>query len=373
MNGEVIAYLDSSPVEINGTKYSRTIRSSNCDIIAAGKCCACRTYRTNLRSIYQRWKKRNATPEIDLQSHCNERYLNTPQKKMKISKLRSRTHNLQKEISVLQKKIDELINMHGQQLDQDLHSDLHSIMVDNDKDVMKTFPEGSFQRLFWTEQLKASSVKDARQVRWHPVLIKWCLNLKLLSSGAYEALRTSGFIKLPSDRTLRDYSNVFTAKAGFQDELDKQLVDEIESKALPSYRKFVGIVIDEMKVKEGIVYNKYNGEVIGFTNIGDVNNDLLRLEQEGSRPFVAKYLLVLMVRGTLFNLTFPYAHFTSEGITADLLFPIIWEAVRRLECNEIKVISVTADGASSNRKFFRLHSIPGDSSTQGTESVHVEW
>ena len=117
-------------------------------------------------------------------------------------------------------------------------------------------------------------------------------------------MRTSGFIKLPSDRTLRDYSNVFTAKAGFQDELDKQLVDEIESKALPSYRKFVGIVIDEMKVKEGIVYNKYNGEVIGFTNIGDVNNDLLRLEQEGSRSFVAKYLLVLMVRGTLFNLTF---------------------------------------------------------------------
>ena len=43
LNGEVIAYLDSSPVEINGTKYSRTIRSSNCDIIAAGKC-ACRTY-----------------------------------------------------------------------------------------------------------------------------------------------------------------------------------------------------------------------------------------------------------------------------------------------------------------------------------------
>ena len=66
---------------------------------------------------------------------------------MKISKLRSRTHDLQKEISVLQKKIDELINMHGQQLDQDLHSDLHSIMVDNGKDVMKTFPEGSFQRL----------------------------------------------------------------------------------------------------------------------------------------------------------------------------------------------------------------------------------
>ncbi len=66
-------------------------------------------------------------------------------------------------------------------------------------------------------------------MRWrHPLVIKWCLNLKLLSGGAYSAcLRTSGFLTLPSARTLRDYSNVFESKIGFQDEVDKQLLNDL--------------------------------------------------------------------------------------------------------------------------------------------------
>ncbi len=111
-------------------------------------------------------------------------------------------------------------------------------------------------------------------------MIKWCVNLKLISSSAYNALRTSGFLKLPSERTLRDYSNVFESKVGFQDEVDKQLLDEVNAKSLPPSRKFVGLILDEMKLKEGIVYNKTSGSVIGFTSIGDINDDLLKLERE---------------------------------------------------------------------------------------------
>ncbi len=130
-------------------------------------------------------------------------------------------------------------------------------------------------------------------------------------------------------------------KIGFQDEVDKQLLDEVNAKRLPPSRYFVSLIIDEMKVKEGIVYNKATGNVIGFTSIGDVNNDLLKLE-EGEENHLAKQVLVLMVRGTMFSLSFPYAHF--GGITADLLYPIIWEAIQTLELNGLKVISVTADG-----------------------------
>lgn len=88
-----------------------------------------------------------------------------------------------------------------------------------------------------------------KQVRWHPVIIKWRLNLKLLSSSVYHALRTSGFIKLPSERTLRDYSNYFS---GFMDEVGKQLMSEV-SPSLPTSRRFIALLIDEMKVKEGLI------------------------------------------------------------------------------------------------------------------------
>ena len=52
---------------------------------------------------------------------------------------------------------------------------------------------------------------------------------------------------------------------------------------------------------------------------------------------------------------FPYAHFATQGVTADFLYPILWEAIRLLEADSVKVLCITADGASPNRKFFRMH------------------
>ena len=72
----------------------------------------------------------------------------------------------------------------GDMVNSELHSDLlHMHMNENVDQITKAYPKNSFSTLFWDEQLKAASTtKDSRQVRWHPILIKWCLNLKLLSS-----------------------------------------------------------------------------------------------------------------------------------------------------------------------------------------------
>lgn len=119
-----------------------------------------------------------------------------------------------------------------------------------------------------------------------------------------------------------------------------------------------------MKVKEGLVYNKTCGELIGFVNLGDINQQLLQLEkQKNEQPLVAKQNLALMVRGVLFKLEFPYAHFCTRRVTGEELYPIVWEAIHRLEASELKVICVTADGASPNRKFLRMHRIKDDPST----------
>ncbi len=103
------------------------------------------------------------------------------------------------------------------------------------------------------------------------------------------------------------------------------------------------------------MYNKHTGKIVGFTSLGDLNDDLLKLEQDGEQPQVANQLLTFLVRGILFNLNFPCAHFASCGATGDILFPLVWEAICRLETSDIKVLCITADGASTNRKFFRMH------------------
>ena len=44
-----------------------------------------------------------------------------------------------------------------------------------------------------------------------------------------------------------------------------------------------------------------------------------------------------MVKGLLTHLEFPYAYFPSRNVTGNLLFPLLWEAVSRLERNGFKV------------------------------------
>jgi len=86
---------------------------------------------------------------------------------------------------------------------------------------------------------------------------------------------------------------------------------------------------------------------------------------------VAKHMLTIMVRGVLTNLCFPYAHYSTIGVAAVELFPIIWESIRTLECVGFKVISITRDGCSANRKFFRMHRLAAGNadSTKPTQKI----
>ena len=116
--------------------------------------------------------------------------------------------------------------------------------------------------------LRAACAKDPRQVKWHPLMIRWCLNLKLLSSAAYHATQTTGFIRLPSERTLRDYTHYFKSQTGFQQEVNQQLQKEANLEVLPECQRFCGLVVDEMQVKENLVYDKYTGDIVGLISLG---------------------------------------------------------------------------------------------------------
>jgi len=64
----------------------------------------------------------------------------------------------------------------------EVDTDLLQIMNENTDSVQKVYAiKGTFARLLWDEQLKATTAKGPHQIRWHPMLIK-CLNLNLLSS-----------------------------------------------------------------------------------------------------------------------------------------------------------------------------------------------
>ena len=120
------------------------------------------------------------------------------------------------------------------------------------------------------------------------------------------------------------------------------------------------------------MYDKYSGNMIGFCNLGSVNDDLMKAErEEDTHPPVAKQILAIMVRGIFFKFDFPLAHFSTEGITSDLLFPIVWEGIASVESTGLKVIAITCDGASPNRKFFRMHKSSKDHFVYKTKNVYA--
>lgn len=74
------------------------------------------------------------------------------------------------------KRMEEVIRLsteeRGISVESCLHQDLLTIMNDNNHDIQQQFPTGSFRRLFWEEQLKCAQ-GGARQMRWHPTMIRW--------------------------------------------------------------------------------------------------------------------------------------------------------------------------------------------------------
>jgi len=103
----------------------------------------------------------------------------------------------------LEKKISEYTAKDGGiHLYQELHDDMEQIILDSTDYIYHSYQPGTFQHLFWEQQKKADSLQDNRSIKWHPLVIKWCLYLRHLSSKGYETLRQSGCIKLPSQRTL---------------------------------------------------------------------------------------------------------------------------------------------------------------------------
>ena len=110
---------------------------------------------------------------------------------------------------------------------------------------------------------------------------------------------------------------------------------------MPEYEKLVILLVDEIHMKENLVYDKNTENLIGFVDLGDITNHLLAYERSiqlnDNSHVLAKSMMVIMVRGLLSNLRYPYVQFPSANITGEQLFQPFWSAICRLERIGLKV------------------------------------
>ena len=69
-----------------------------------------------------------------------------------------------------------------------------------------------------------------------------------------------------------------TACMGFSSEVDEMLIMAAKVDSCLEREKCMPLLWDEMHVHEHLVFNKHNGAMIGFMNLGNVNDHLLRFE-----------------------------------------------------------------------------------------------
>ena len=136
---------------------------------------------------------------------------------------------------------------------------------------------------------------------------------------------------LPSLRTLRNYKYYIHPQRGF----NNVVVEDLRKKTIlfSDIERYVCILLDEMKIQEDLVWDKHTVELTDFVDLGytTINYATLSNVQE-----LATHVLAFLIKSIVNPLSYSFATFGTNGIN-------------------VKVISTTCDGASPNRKFFRMH------------------
>ena len=112
--------------------------------------------------------------------------------------------------------------------------------------------------------------------------------------------------------------------------------------------------MDEMKIQSNLVFDKVSGELIRFVDLGDPMTNFATLTDEDQ---IATHALAFLVRGLCTDLKHSIAYFFTGNVTSFQIMPLFRRtaAVLKVSLN-LHVCTAVNDGASPNRKFFRVHS-----------------
>lgn len=136
----------------------------------------------------------------------NYRYMG----KKKLSKrLRTETkkgQSLNQKLSRLKSQVKKKFNEESKSSTELESRSFAEVLQHEKKSIKKEFPENSPQLLLWEEQLRRLN-RNGTGMRWHPAILRLCIALHAKSAAAYNILRDSGFLTLPHQTTLYQYTH----------------------------------------------------------------------------------------------------------------------------------------------------------------------
>ncbi|KAK3908837.1 Transposable element P transposase [Frankliniella fusca] len=329
------------------------LRDKSCPLLVGGTgiCVSCKKLSNVLKC--KSFRAHHSKEEKD-KKKINVRFLTGEEAKARLKETQEEKRKLAKQLFKMREKLRKYIEKHTVPVSAEFGYDIAKIFKDN-VNIMTPV-----QKLFWYEQLKClAKQENPRQMRYNPFIIRLALHLQMLSSTAYGFLQN--FLNLPSQRTLYDYTHYAEAKEGLQEPILERLAKNCSEQCKKEDEKYFNVIFDEVDIRSGIVISRKTGEVVGYVQLSEVEKELELLEaeiaeKEEPRRQVAKKLLVYLAVGITNSLQGVVGVYTTGGnFTAGQVYTRTWNIIYRMESQGMKVLCLTCDGASVNKKFFKMH------------------
>lgn len=337
----------------NNTKgKSPCFRHLSCLLLVLQKATCCK-YCNEQRKYFRKKKKKQERRLQRGTSDIANKHLEKHELREKLKKLAKERKVKNRAVQRLQNRL-KLCKEKYIKLSRSMHNDFYGILEKNQDKMTE------LQKLFWESQIDALKFKNRKSIKWHPMMIRIALHIQsLVSNEGYEEMRK--FIALPSRRRLYDYTHVIEAREGCQEEILSAIREKAEKSKYEGKdcHRCVNVMFDEMNIHSGLVIQKSTGELIGYTNLSEVETELKKLNDHNTgktyKPALAKKVLVYLAKGITSTVHDIVAIYSTDDLTASQLYSRTWDVIYHLEGAGLWVLTLTCDGASTNQKFFKMH------------------
>ncbi|XP_078384471.1 uncharacterized protein LOC144666905 [Oculina patagonica] len=201
--------------------------------LPGSKCSECRQLEKLHKTKLKRREKR-----VGIHVKCNKRYLSKEEVVLQLHQERKRRLNAEKREKYWRDKFHE----ESIEIESRDHDDLSSIFQGLPKEKV---PEE--MACFWEQQKRILNTTSKRGYRWHPKIIRLCIDLYCKNPHVLDPLRE--FITLPSNRTIRFYKNKVDEKPGWNDQVLRWCLEAAQERGLKKEDYWGGFLIDEMKIQ----------------------------------------------------------------------------------------------------------------------------
>ncbi|KAL1480527.1 hypothetical protein MTO96_050943 [Rhipicephalus appendiculatus] len=215
-------------------------------------------------------------------------------------------------------------------------------------EVLQILPKK--QQLVFKTAFMAAKAKSKLGRRYEQEWLMTCLLLQIASSKAYSSISDMQLLPLPTKARLRQIITGIPCKYGYNQVALRCIEEYLNDKS--HLRRCGVLLVDEIKLKQAIAFNKASYKMDGFVDYGD--------EQATGMDQLADHGLVLMFVPLFEDWVQPIATFATKGAApGKVLSDLVISAVIQLHNHGAFVLAVISDGAGNNRSMWSQLGISG--------------